>query len=166
VALVGFGFDSVLEVTSGAALLWRLHADHDTASRARAEARALGVVGWCFVLLAVYVAYDAGVRLLTREAPNPSVVGLVLAAVSLIVMPLLARAKRRVAERIGSAALTADATQTQLCTYLSAILLVGLGLNSAVGWWWADPVAGLMMVPIIAKEGYDALRGKTCCRHN
>jgi divalent metal cation (Fe/Co/Zn/Cd) transporter len=163
VALVGFGFDSVLEVTSGAALLWRLHADANAASRARAEALALRIVGWCFLALAAYVAWDAVSRLVTREAPQKSLAGIVLAAVSLIVMPLLARAKRRVAGRIQSAALTADAKQTELCTYLSAILLAGLGLNLVAGWWWADPLAGLVMVPVIAREGLEAVRGRTCC---
>jgi cation diffusion facilitator family transporter len=163
VALVGFGFDSVLEVTSGATLLWRLHADRRPEARERVEARALRIVGWCFLLLSAYVAYDATSRLVTREVPDHSTAGMILAAVSLMVMPLLARAKRRVAHQIGSAALTADATQTQLCTYLSAILLAGLGLNAFLGWWWADPLAGLVMVPIIFNEGIDAVRGRTCC---
>jgi divalent metal cation (Fe/Co/Zn/Cd) transporter len=114
-------------------------------------------------LLGAYVTYDAAVQLITREAPRRSVPGIFLAMASLVVMPILARAKRRVAGRIRSAALTADATQTQLCMYLSAILLGGLGLNAAFGWWWADPLAGLVMVPIIAKEGYEAVRGRTCC---
>ena len=163
VALVGFGFDSALEVAYGATLLWRLQADHHPDRREHVERQALRLVGWCFVLLAIYVAYDAGSRLITRERPETSTVGLVLAVASLIVMPLLARAKRRVAGQIQSVALTADATQTQLCTYLSAILLAGLGLNATLGWWWADPLAALIMVPVIAKEGYEALRGKTCC---
>ena len=163
IALVGFGFDSALEVTSGGALLWRLGADDHERTREKNEAAALRIVGICFVLLAVYVSYDAIQSLVSREAPQPSLVGIVLAAASLIVMPLLALAKRRVAGRIASTALTADARQTQLCTYLSAILLCGLLLNAALGWWWADPIAALAMVPIIAKEGSDALRGRTCC---
>ena len=163
IALVGFGFDSALEVTSGAALLWRLGADAQERTRERNEAAALRIVGICFVLLAVYVTYDAVQSLVSREAPQRSLTGIVLAVASLVVMPLLAHAKRRVAGHIASAALTADARQTQLCTYLSAILLVGLLLNAVLGWWWADPVAALAMVPIIAKEGWDALRGRTCC---
>jgi divalent metal cation (Fe/Co/Zn/Cd) transporter len=163
IALVGFGFDSAIEVTSGAALLWRLGIDFDEARRERAEATALRVVGWCFLALAAYVAYDAVASLVRREAPEESIPGIVLAAASLVIMPLLARAKRRVAAEIKSGALTADARQTELCTYLSAILLGGLALNALAGWWWADPVAALVMVPIIVKEGVDALRGKSCC---
>ena len=131
--------------------------------REHAEKVTLRIVGWCFIALGVYVAYDSITSLLLQEAPSESRVGIALAAVSLVVMPLLARAKRKVAINMGSAALTADARQTQLCTYLSAILLGGLALNAAWGLWWADPVAALVMVPIILKEGVDALRGKTCC---
>ena len=162
VALVGFGFDSVIEVSSGAALLWRLGLD-DTTRREHAEKLTLRIIGICFVGLAAYVAYDSLKSLLSHEAPAESPVGMALAAVSLIVMPLLAREKRQVASGIRSAAMTADAKQTQFCTYLSAILLGGLLLNAVLGWWWADPAAGLVMVPVIAKEGIDALRGKTCC---
>lgn len=163
IALVGFGFDSAIEVTSGAALLWRLRVDADTAKRERAESTALAVVGWCFLALAAYVAYDSIASLVRREAPEESIPGIVLAAASLAIMPLLARAKRRVAAEIRSGALSADARQTELCTYLSAILLGGLALNALAGWWWADPVAALVMVPIIAREGVDALRGRSCC---
>lgn len=163
VALVGFGFDSLIEVISGAVLLWRLHADVDEARRERVEAISLRLVGICFLALALYVIHDSIESLLTREAPNESLIGIVLAAVSLIVMPLLVRAKRNVARSINSGALMADSKQTELCTYLSAILLGGLLLNALLGWWWADPVAALIMVPIIAKEGIEALRGETCC---
>jgi divalent metal cation (Fe/Co/Zn/Cd) transporter len=163
IALVGFGFDSLIEVTSGAVLLWRLHADLDEERRERVEAISLRIVGACFVLLAIYVSYDSVKSLIRREAPQESIVGIVLAAVSLIVMPLLVRAKRKVARGINSAALMADSKQTELCTYLSAILLGGLLLNALLGWWWADPVAALVMVPIIFKEGIEGLRGETCC---
>jgi divalent metal cation (Fe/Co/Zn/Cd) transporter len=163
IALVGFGFDSLIEVTSGAVLLWRLHADLDEERRERVEAISLRIVGACFVLLAIYVSYDSVKSLITREAPRESIVGIVLAAASLIVMPLLVRAKRKVARGIKSAALMADSKQTELCTYLSAILLAGLLLNALLGWWWADPVAALVMVPIIAKEGIEGVRGETCC---
>lgn len=163
IALVGFGFDSVIEVTSGAALLWRLRAEMDDERRERAEARSLRIVGICFLALAAYVGYEAAVSLLRRELPEQSVPGIALAVVSLVVMPLLARAKRRVARGINSAAMTADAKQTELCTYLSAILLGGLALNAIAGWWWADPVAALLMTPIIGVEGYKALRGESCC---
>ena len=163
IALVGFGFDSLIEVTSGAVLLWRLHADLDEERRERVEAISLRIVGACFVLLAIYVSYDSVKSLIRREAPQESIVGIVLAAASLIVMPLLVRAKRKVARGIESAALMADSKQTELCTYLSAILLAGLLLNALFGWWWADPVAALVMVPIIVKEGIEGLRGETCC---
>ena len=163
IALVGFGFDSLIEVTSGTVLLWRLHADVDEDRRERIEAISLRIVGICFVVLAIYVTYDSVKSLVRREAPQESIVGIVLAAVSLIVMPLLVRAKRKVARGINSGALMADSKQTELCTYLSAILLGGLLLNALLGWWWADPVAALVMVPIIVKEGIEALRGETCC---
>ncbi|MGH9455121.1 MAG: cation transporter [Terriglobia bacterium] len=164
VALLGFGLDSVIEVTSGTTLLWRLHRDADVARRQRAEATTLRIVGWCFLALAAYIAYNSVASLMRHEPPGRSIPGIVVAAFSLITMPFLAKAKRQVARDIGSAALTADATQAQLCFYLSAILLGGLLLNALLGWWWADPCAGLLMTPLIAKEGYDALRGKTCCR--
>jgi divalent metal cation (Fe/Co/Zn/Cd) transporter len=163
VALVGFGFDSLIEVTSGSVLLWRLHADVDEGRRERVETISLRLVGVCFVVLALYVSYDSIKSLLKREAPDESLIGIVLAAVSLIIMPLLVRAKRKVARSINSGALMADSKQTELCTYLSAILLGGLLLNALLGWWWADPVAALIMVPIIAKEGIEALRGESCC---
>jgi divalent metal cation (Fe/Co/Zn/Cd) transporter len=163
IALVGFGFDSLIEVTSGAVLLWRLHADVDEARRARIESISLRIVGICFLVLAIYVTSDSVKSLVRREAPQESIVGIVLAAVSLIIMPLLVRAKRKVARGINSGALMADSKQTELCTYLSAILLGGLLLNPLLGWWWADPVAAIVMVPIIVREGIEALRGETCC---
>ena len=163
IALVGFGFDSLIEVTSGAALLWRLHADVDKERRERVEAISLRIVGLCFVVLAIYVGFDSIKSLWKQETPAASLPGIVLAAISLVVMPLLVRAKRKVARGIKSNALMADSKQTELCTYLSAILLGGLLLNALLGWWWADPVAALVMVPIIAKEGIEALRGETYC---
>lgn len=162
IALVGFGFDSAIEVISGLALLWRLYGDADESRRERMEQRALRIVGVSFFLLGAYVTFDAVKSLVLREAPQESIVGIVLATVSVVVMPLLVRAKRRVARSIGSAALDADATQTQICTYLSAILLGGLLLNAVAGWWWADPLAALVMVPVIVKEGWEAIRGKPC----
>ena len=163
IALVGFGFDSLIEVTSGAILVWRLHADIDEARRERIEAISVQLVGVCFMLLAIYVTYDSIESLIKRETPQESIVGIVLAAVSVVVMPLLVRAKRNVARGINSHALVADSKQTELCTYLSAILLGGLLLNAFLGWWWADSVAALIMVPIIVKEGIEGLRGETCC---
>jgi divalent metal cation (Fe/Co/Zn/Cd) transporter len=163
IALVGFGLDSSIEVSSSAAALWRLYSDRDAVRRARAERFTLRVIGALFLALGGYVAVEAGHTLTARAAPDTSLVGIVLATLSLAVMPLLARAKRRVAFALGSGALAAEATQTTFCTYLSAILLVGLLLNATVGWWWADPVAAIVMVPFIAKEGVDGLRGRSAC---
>jgi len=163
VALIGFGFDSLIEVTSGVALLWRLSIDVNEEKRERIEAITLRIVGVCFLALAAYVAYGSITALLRREPPQESLPGIILAIASLIAMPLLARAKRRVARGINSGAMFADARQTDFCLYLSAILLGGLLLNALLGWWWADPVAALVMTPIIGKEGVEALQGKTCC---
>lgn len=163
IALVGFGVDSAIEVTSGVVLLWRLSTDADESRRERVEAISLRIVGACFVALAAYVSYDSITALIRREPPEESIPGIILAITSLIIMPMLVRAKRKVATAIKSGALAADAKQTELCTYLSAILLGGLLLNALFGWWWADPIAALVMVPIILKEGMEALRGKSCC---
>jgi len=156
IALVGFGVDSVIEVSSGVIILWRLAAGEHR------EKLALRLVGVCFVALAGYVAFDAVKSLIYREAPEASYVGIAIAALSLVVMPWLAREKRKVAARLSSRAMHADSRQTDLCMYLSAILLGGLILNAVFGWWWADPVAALIMVPIIANEGIEALRGESC----
>lgn len=163
VALVGFGLDSLIEVTSGAALLWRLHQDKDSLRREAAERFTLRIVGSCFLLLSLYIAYDSLDAFLRGEAPARSLPGIVIAVASLIAMPLLSRAKRRVGAGLGSAAMAADARQTDFCTYLSAILLGGLLLNALLGLWWADPAAGLVMVPLIAKEGISGWQGKACC---
>jgi divalent metal cation (Fe/Co/Zn/Cd) transporter len=154
---------SASTVSASAAALWRLYSDRDAVRRARAERLTIRVIGALFLALAGYVALDAIHTLTARAAPDTSVVGIVLATLSLGVMPLLARAKRRVAFALRSAALAAEATQTAFCTYLSAILLAGLLLNLTIGWWWADPVAALVMVPFIAKEGVDGLRGRSAC---
>ncbi len=163
ISLVGFGIDSFIEVTSGAALLWRMSADADEHRRERNDRITLRIVGVCFLALAAYVGYEATSDLLRKKAPEHSLPGIILACVSLVVMPLLSRAKRGVASNLKSAAMRADAKQTQFCTYLSAILLGGLFLNAAFDLWWADPLAGLVMVPIISKEGVEGLRGDTCC---
>lgn len=163
VALIGFGFDSVIEVTASGAAQWRLRADLIPARRERVERITLRFIGYSFLALGAYVAYDSVTSLWLRERPEESRLGIALAMVSLIVMPLLARAKRRVATGLSSAALAADAQQTTLCAYLSAILLGGLALNALFGWWWADPVAALMMVPIILREGVEGVRGRSNC---
>lgn len=157
IALVGFGVDSVIESLSGAVIVWRLFAGEHR------EQLALRLVGVSLLLLAAYVGFDAIKSLALSEAPEESPVGMALALASLIVMPLLAREKRAVAAKLGSRAMHADSRQTDICFYLSVILFLGLGCNAVAGWWWADPVAALMMIPIIVKEGTDALRGKTCC---
>ena len=163
VALVSFGLDSVIEVASGAALLWRLQQDRDRARRERAERLTLRIVGFCFLLLSAYVAYESMSAVMTRHTPEKSLVGIAIALASLVAMPLLSRAKRRISVGIGSAAMAADARQTDFCAYLSGILLGGLLLNALFGFWWADPAAGLIMVPIILKEGISGLQGKSCC---
>src|SRR5215470_17505636 len=162
ISLVGFGIDSFIEVTSGSVLLWRMSVDANVRYRERNEKRALRIVGLCFLLLAVYIAFESGSDLWFRRAPEHSIPGIVLACASLVVMPLLSWSKRKVGYALISAAMHADAKQTQFCTYLSAILLVGLILNAVFGLWWADPIAALIMVPIIAKEGIEGVQGKTC----
>jgi divalent metal cation (Fe/Co/Zn/Cd) transporter len=162
ISLVGFGIDSFIEVTSGSVLLWRMSVDAEVQHRELNERRALRIVGVCFLLLAGYIAYESVLDLWSRHAPEHSIPGIVLACISLVVMPLLSRAKRKVGRALGSAAMHADAKQTEFCTYLSAILLAGLLLNALFGLWWADPVAALIMAPIIAKEGIGGLQGKAC----
>ncbi len=163
VALVGFGLDSSIELAASLTALWRLRADLDVHRRERAERVSLRIIGALFLALAAYVAFDAAYALARRDMPSESAVGIVLAALSLIVMPVLARAKRRVAFDMASGALAAEAKQTAICAYLSAILLAGLLLNAALGWWWADPVAALAMTPIIAREGAEGVRGRSAC---
>lgn len=163
VALVGFGADSMIEVTAGVTGLWRLRRDLDLVRRRHAEQIALRIVGSCFIALALYVTWDSLKALATHEEPRESLTGIALATASLVIMPLLARAKRKVALGMQSGALVAEAKQTALCTWLSAILLGGLLLNAVLGWWWADPVAALAMVPVIAREGWEGLRGRSAC---
>lgn len=162
ISLVGFGLDSLIEMVSGTALLWRMTVDADLPRRQHNERIALRIVGACFLALAAYIAFQSLRDLWHRTAPRPSLAGIVLACAALLVMPLLARAKRKVGTGLRSAAMHADATQSSLCAYLSAILLAGLLLNAAFGWWWADPAAALIMVPVITREGIEALQGKAC----
>jgi divalent metal cation (Fe/Co/Zn/Cd) transporter len=163
VALVSFGIDSVIEVTASGAAQWRLRADVHEGRRERAERAARQVIGWCFLALAVYVLYDGADTLWSRARPERSIVGIAILTLSVVVMPLLARAKRKVARAMRSGALESEATQTALCAYLSAIALAGIVLNAVLGWWWADPVAALAMVPIIAKEGLEGIRARDSC---
>jgi len=162
ISLVGFGVDSFIEVTSGAALLWRMSVDANALTRERNEKVALRIVGICFLALAAYIAYDSISDLVLKHAPDRSVPGIALASVSLIVMPLLSRAKNTVGNALGSAAMNADARQTEFCAYLSAILLIGLLLNAIWGLWWADPLAAALMAPIIGKEGIERLQTRRC----
>jgi divalent metal cation (Fe/Co/Zn/Cd) transporter len=162
ISLVGFGIDSFIEVTSGSVLLWRMSVDADIRRRELNERRAVQVVGISFLCLASYIAYESAMDLWSRRAPEHSIPGIVLACISLAVMPLLARAKRKVGHALGSAAMHADAKQAEFCTYLSAIMLAGLLLDALFGLWWADPAAALIMVSIIAKEGIEGWQGKAC----
>jgi divalent metal cation (Fe/Co/Zn/Cd) transporter len=163
IALVGFGVDSGIELAASAVALWRLGADATPARRAHVERTSHRVIGTLFVALAVYIAYDAGHALVRHETPSASLLGIGVAIASFVVMPVLARAKRRVGSALDSRALISESAQTSLCSYLSAILLGGLLLNALFGWWWADPIAALLMVPIIAREGIGGLRGAPPC---
>ncbi len=165
VSLETFGVDSLIEIASALALLWRLRAEQRGEDDARVEQiewRAARFVGVSLLALAAYVLVQSIIGLSTRAQPETNVWGILLAVSSLIVMPLLARLKLRAADRIGSRALHADAYETVACAYLSLTLLVGLAANYFFGWWWADSVAALIMIPIIVKEGLEALRGETC----
>jgi len=165
VSLVGFGFDSLIELASGAALLWRMSVDADEERRERVERTSLRIVGGCFLALAAYLVVDSVKSLLLHELPEHSPIGIVITSASLVVMPWLAKAKRNVGKRLGSAAMLADSKQTEFCMWLSAIVLAGLVLNAAFGMWWADPAAALVMAPIITKEGVEGLQAKACHCH-
>jgi divalent metal cation (Fe/Co/Zn/Cd) transporter len=160
IALVGFGLDSVIETIAAATLYWRLRSEltgSDGPSLEQRERRALQVVGVTFLALAAYILYEAGGTLWFRETPEPSRVGIALAGLSLVVMPMLAFAKLRTGRRLQSRALIADSKETFVCSYLSFALLLGLGANAMYGAWWADPVAALLMLPWVVKEGLEAL---------
>jgi divalent metal cation (Fe/Co/Zn/Cd) transporter len=161
-ALIGFGLDSVIEVSSAAAVAWQFSArDHEV--REAREKTALRVIAVSFFALAAYVTVESVRALSGGAAADHSTVGIVLAAVSLAVMPGLSYAQRRTGRALGSASAVADSKQTLLCTYLSAVLLVGLGLNSLFGWAWADPLAALVIAAVAVKEGREAWRGDACC---
>ncbi|MCW2838753.1 MAG: hypothetical protein JWR55_236 [Aeromicrobium sp.] len=159
VALVGFGLDSVVEVSSGLIILWQF-SHRIPESR---EQRALRLLAFSFFALAAYVGFESVRSLLTGAESDSSTVGIVLAAVSLVVMPFISYAQRRTGKALGSNAVYADGTQTLLCTYLSAVLLVGLVLNATLGWSWADPIAGLIIAAVAVREGLEAWRGEGCC---
>lgn len=159
VALVGFGLDSIVEVSSGLVILWQFrHSLPESRER-----QALRLIAMSFFALAAYVSVESIRALLSAGEADPSPVGIGLASASLLVMPVLSRAQRRTGRALGSNAVFADGTQTLLCTYLSAVLLVGLVLNATLGWSWADPVAGLVIAGVAVREGLQAWRGDGCC---
>jgi len=158
-ALIGFGLDSVIEVASALAVAWQFSSSDPEAR----ERTALKVIAVSFFALAAYVTFESVLSVAGGERANHSTVGIVLAAVSLAVMPGLSHAQRRVGRELGSASAVADSRQTLLCTYLSGVLLAGLVVNSLFGWWWADPLAALVIAVIAVKEGREAWRGKHCC---
>jgi len=161
IALIAFGADSLIELVAGVVLLWRFgSARIDSAA---AERRAQKLIGASFFLVAAYVTVEAGRALATGSEPDASWVGIALAAVTAPTMPLLARAKRRVGRRLHSSATIKEASQTQLCAYMSIALLLGLGANAVLGWWWADPLSALAIAAIALREGVQSWRGQGCC---
>jgi divalent metal cation (Fe/Co/Zn/Cd) transporter len=161
---VGFGVDSLIELASGVTMLWRMGVDHRIDTRERNEKLALQLIGWSFIALAVYLVFEAVVSFAEKQAPEHSLVGIVIAVLSMLVMPLLSHAKRRVGAGLHSAAMYEDAKQADFCAYLAAILLVGLLLNYWLNWWWADPIAAIVMAFIIGNEGVNASTGqRDCC---
>jgi divalent metal cation (Fe/Co/Zn/Cd) transporter len=158
-ALIGFGLDSIIEVTSALAISWQ-YAHHTPADR---EHRALRIIAGSFFALAAYVTFDALTALAGAHEPEHSLIGIILTAVSLVIMPVVSYAERRTGRELGSASVIADSKQTLLCSYLSAVVLGGLVLNSALGWSWADPIAGLAIAALAVREGREALRGDVCC---
>ncbi|MBT2489528.1 cation transporter [Streptomyces sp. ISL-96] len=160
--LVGFGLDSVIEVSSATAVAWQFSA-RDHAVRQAREKTTLRIIAVSFFALAAYVGVDAVRALAGTGEADRSIPGIVLAALSLAVMPFLSAAQRKAGRQLGSASAVADSKQTLLCTYLSAVLLVGLVLNATLGWTWADPIAALVIAVIAVKEGFDAWRGEGCC---
>ncbi len=162
IALVGFGLDSVMELVAALTLLWRFQ--QRGPEEIDAEARAVKVVGLTFFALAAYVGYESASDLWFHRAPKFSVVGTALAAAALVVMPLLGLAKRRVAWALNSRALASESTESLFCAYLSATLLLGMGLNGLLGWSWADPAAALVMAALMVREGVEAFRGDRTCR--
>jgi divalent metal cation (Fe/Co/Zn/Cd) transporter len=162
IALVGFGFDSTIEVSAGVVVL--LHLMRRSEEDSPWEQRTAQFVGITFVLLALYVGYEAARDLIAVEAPDVSYLGIAIATASLLVMPAMSVAKHRLAHRIGSRALEAESRETLVCSYLSGALLLGLGANALLGWWWADPIAALVIVAVLAREGWEAFtRRELCC---
>ena len=160
IALIGFGADSLIEAAAGIVILWRFASGR--ISSEGAERRAQRMIGLSYFLLAAYVGIESGRTLLLQEHPATSWVGMGLSVVTLLTMPPLARAKARVGEELGSAAVKGEGTQNMLCAYLSAALLIGLGANALFGWWWADPLAALVIAGVAVREGLESWRGEQC----
>ena len=167
VSLIGFGLDSAVEVSTSLVLAWRLQQERKTGCRAEDDRRATRAIALCFAALAAWVGYEAVAQLVVQEQPSVSIVGIVLASVSVVLMPLLARAKKRLGPTLGSQAVVSEARQTELCAYLSAVVLLGLGANAVLGWWWADPIAALAIAAVAAYEAVHTWRAEsledTCC---
>ncbi|HKQ33411.1 MAG TPA: cation transporter, partial [Thermodesulfobacteriota bacterium] len=166
IALVGFGLDSFVESLSGGIMIWRFRGAGEMSceDEERKEAKAARLVGYTFFILGVYVLYESFKKLILREVPEPSLLGIGIAIVSLVVMPVLFIAKNRIGKSLGSRSLVADSKQTLACCFLSVALLLGLGLNYLYGIWWTDPAAGLIIVAFFIKEGYEIMReGKAGC---
>lgn len=169
IVLISFGLDSMIESVAAGLLLWRLRVEASGAEAEvieRTEHRVFRFVGLTFLVLALYVVGQAGYTLWAQRPPEESIIGIAVAVLSLIVMPLVSWGKLRAAKEIGSTALRTEAKETIACSYLSLTLLVGLAVNAALGWWWADPVAALLMVPWLIREGLEAIHGETSCGHD
>jgi len=166
IALVGFGFDSLIEMSASGLMVWRLAVELKGSAPEiieRTEHTVHRFVGWTFFALSAYIAYESATALYAQEVPHKSLVGIIIATLSLLIMPALAWGKLKSANKLNSPALRAEAKETIACTILSLILLVGLAANATVGWWWADSVAGLLMIPWLIKEGVEGIKGEGCC---
>jgi divalent metal cation (Fe/Co/Zn/Cd) transporter len=167
ISLIGFGLDSGVEISTSLVLAWRLAQERRDGCRQEDDQRATRLIALCFAALAVWVGYEAVGQLVAQEAPDASPVGMVIAALSLVLMPILARAKRRLGVPLGSQAVVSEARQTELCAWLSGVVLLGLAANAWLGWWWADPVAALGVAVIAGVEGWRSWRAEsledTCC---
>jgi divalent metal cation (Fe/Co/Zn/Cd) transporter len=167
ISLIGFGLDSGVEVSTSLVLAWRLARERQEGCRQADDRRATQLIALCFAALAVWVGYEAVGQLVAQEAPDASPVGMVIAALSLVLMPILARAKRRLGAPLGSQAVISEARQTELCAWLSGVVLIGLAANAWLGWWWADPVAAIGVAVIAGLEGWRSWRAEsledTCC---
>jgi divalent metal cation (Fe/Co/Zn/Cd) transporter len=167
ISLIAFGLDSGVEVSTSLVLAWRLAQERRGGCMTGYDQRATRLIAVCFAVLAAYVGYEAVTRLAEQRAPDVSVVGIVIASLSIVIMPLLARAKKRLGPTLGSQAVVSEARQTELCAWLSGVVLLGLGLNALLGWWWADPVAALVLAAVAAYETVRTWRADrlkdTCC---